>query len=299
MRALIRLFIGFFLFVYGPNLVMASPLEYEVGAEFQDCALCPVMVWLPTGEGWLGRHPQETRKKPVWRKGAFRKKFAVGKLEVTRQEFNECVKDGACRKVSDLDFAPLAKAPVYEVTWQDTRDYLSWLSTKTGRSYRLLSGNEWEYAARGGTSTVYWWGDQFQPGNEICQGCREHQAKGVPGKAFGGAAVFGSTAGFKSPVEQHDAFTKPNPFGLFNMLGNVSEWTQDCLGPDTGFSVRDTEEPKRNLGDGPCQYRLFRGGHFKSKPKDITPSVGGGIRPETTGFGNQALGFRVALSYEE
>lgn len=262
---------------------------YDTGKEFRDCDLCPVMVWLPTGQGWLGRHPLEERDRPEWRLGTFDNRFAVGKLETLREEYFECVKDGACRDIGDLDFEAIKRSPAYGLSWQDAHDYVTWLADHTGKPYRLLSRNEWEYAARGGTDTLYWWGDEFFLNHEVCEGCRT-----TANVVSADGRRTGQTRSFVSPVPQVDHLTKPNPFGLYNMLGNVKEWVQDCL----WLSSADAAEAKTRVETSSCQYRIYCGGHFKSAPTELMASDCRGIRPDFQGKKRNPFGLRVALDFQ-
>ena len=152
--------------------------------------------------------------------------FAVGKYEVTMAEWDACVAAGGCTNRLDeayneakslVDSSLLASVdiaqnpgiyPVHHVSWDDAQAYVRWLSRETGKPYRLLSEAEWEYAARAGTTTKYWWGDEAT------------QSK----KREGWGVLFG-IRGRHSPVGH---LFEPNPFGLFDMEGNVAEWVEDC-----------------------------------------------------------------------
>jgi len=98
-------------------------------------------------------------------------------------------------------------APVTNVSWTDAKQFVAWLAAATRKAYRLPSEAEWEYAARGGTQTRYWWGDQFQSGMANCKNCNDIAAAEQPIKV-------GSF--------------KPNPFGLYDMGGGVDQWVEDC-----------------------------------------------------------------------
>ena len=126
----------------------------------------------------------------------------MGKFPVSVREW-KCAAAKACR------FTATGKddAPVANVSWSDAKQYAAWLAETTRKPYRLPSEAEWEYAARGGTQTRYWWGDQFQPGMVNCKNCSDIPANDQPVKV-------GSL--------------KPNPFGLFDMGGSVDQWVEDC-----------------------------------------------------------------------
>ena len=133
--------------------------------------------------------------------------FAVGKYEVTFDEWSACVGDGGCvRRPRDWGWGR-GDRPVIDVSWDDAQQYVRWLGARTGGDYRLLTEAEWEYAARGGTDTAYWWGARVGHGNANCDGC---------GSQWDGKET--------APVGQFD----PNPFGLYDTVGNVREWVEDC-----------------------------------------------------------------------
>ncbi len=129
------------------------------GSVFVDCDVCPEMVVLPAGEfvqgsdkvesGHLDEKPQRTVKiaRPV----------AVAKTETTFAQWDACVADGKCPKADDAGFGR-GKFPAVNLSWAEAKGYVTWLSAKTGQSYRLLSESEYEYAVRGGTKTPWFWG---------------------------------------------------------------------------------------------------------------------------------------------
>ena len=130
--------------------------------------------------------------------------FAVSAFDVTFADWDACVSVGGCAEVGDSGFGR-GPIPAVDVDWDDAQQYVSWLSLMTGRPYRLLTEAEWEYAARAGTTTAYFWGDEIGVGNANCRGC-------------------GNNPGRPSPVASY----KPNAFGLYDMAGNVAQWVQDC-----------------------------------------------------------------------
>src|SRR5262249_38251231 len=144
-----------------------------------------------------GRSDEESPRHPV----TVKTPFAVGKFAVTFDEWDACVAAAACPKAGE----PWGreKMPAVNVTWEDAKQYVRWLSWLTGKEYRLLTEAEWEYAARAGTATRYYWGDEIGKGNANCDGC---------GSEWDGKQT--------APV---DSF-KPNAFGLHDMAGNVWQW---------------------------------------------------------------------------
>jgi formylglycine-generating enzyme required for sulfatase activity len=161
--------------------------------------------------------------------------FAIGKYEVTVQQWNACVDAGGCQKVAQ---AANANAPVRDVSWDDAQQYLKWLSTTSGQQYRLPTEAEWEYAARGGTATRYWWGEQMATGKANCKDC------GQPWSNEGPANV-GSFAA--------------NPYGLHDTSGSVWEWVSDCW--HTTF--KDAPSDSRSWDQPNCSVRVIRGGSWR------------------------------------
>jgi len=127
------------------------------------------------------------------------------------------------------------------VNWNDAQAYAAWLSRKTGKHYRLLSESEWEYAARGGATTAYYWGDAVGKGNAACNGCGGEWDKKT-------AAPVGSFA--------------PNPFGLYDMAGNVMQWTLDCWNPNYEGAPADGSP----WMSGDCTHHVVRGGNWFIRP---------------------------------
>jgi len=247
----------------------ATLFDGRPGAEFRDCPDCPEMVTVPPASYWVGpalygstRHFEVT----------FPKAFAVGKYEVTFDEWDACVADGGCKghKPGDRGWGR-GRQPVIYVDWHQAQSYVEWLSQKTGGDYRLLSESEWEYVARAGACTKFWWGDEAGTGNAVCKDC---------GSEWDGKSP--------APVGQ----SGPNAFGLYDTAGNVSEWVEDCpsssvLPPEDGSAV--TPDMLKRPQD--CTARKMRGGSWRQPAEQIQPEsteTGSPIYPNTF------TGFRVA-----
>ena len=147
----------------------------EPGASFRECAKdCPEMIVVPAGEFMMGSHPRPRRaasdNEGPQHKVTIARPFAVSKFDVTFADWDACVSVGGCPQVSDSGFGRGTK-PVINVTWDEAQQYVAWLSEMTGRPYRLLTEAEWEYAARAGTTTAYYWGDEIGKANANCNGC--------------------------------------------------------------------------------------------------------------------------------
>jgi len=165
-------------------------------------------------------------------------KFAIGRSEVTFEDWDRCADDGGCKTHPDDRGWGRGKRPVINVSWLDATAFASWLSKKTGQKYRLPSEAEWEYAARGGTKTTYWWGSDVGSGLANCQGCSTGQGpKTLPVDSF-----------------------KPNAFGLYDTSGNVAEWVADCWHEDYHGAPTDGSA----WTEAQCQLRVLRGGAYDS-----------------------------------
>lgn len=185
-----------------PTVPDSDLKRLAAGSVFRDCSDCPEMVVIPAGSFMMGESNQRSITIPH--------AFAAGKFEITFEQWDACFTDGGCtHKPDDKGWGRLSR-PVMNVNRHDAKQYTAWLSRKSGKAYRLLTEAEWEYAARAGTNTAYYWGENDA---DICQ------YASVATGFFGGS---GCGTGKTSPVGER----KPNAFGLYDMLGNVSEWTE-------------------------------------------------------------------------
>jgi formylglycine-generating enzyme required for sulfatase activity len=209
----------------------------------KDCKYCPEMVKIPAGSFVMGSDSGDWTEKPALRV-TIAKPFALGKYELTAGEWQACVDAGACQPLTHMQDAT-ANSPVYNVSWNEVQGYLKWLRQVTGQPYRLPSEAEWEYAARAGTKTRYWWGDSIGTGNADCDGCGGQWTNKAPTKV-------GSYA--------------PNPFGLYDMSGGVMEWVADCWNPDHHGAPTDGSART----DGDCSQRVLRGGSWRHDPSYST-----------------------------
>jgi formylglycine-generating enzyme required for sulfatase activity len=172
------------------------------GESFRDCPECPEMVVVPAGTFMMGSN-EKSEEKPRHRV-TIAQPFAVGKYEVTFAEWDACVEDGGCQKRPNASWGR-GRQPVMNVNWQDAHEYTAWLSRKTGKTYRLLSEAEWEYAARAGTTS------RFAYGNKLTRKQARYRIR-PPGQ--GGEAVEVGTL-------------QPNRWGLYDVHGNLNEWVED------------------------------------------------------------------------
>lgn len=191
--------------------------------------------------------------------------FMIGVHEVTFQEYDRFARASGRSPPQDYGWGRGAR-PVVGVSWEDARAYAAWLSQQTGRRYRLPSEAEWEYAARAGTQSSFWWGYALEPGRAVCFDC-------------GSQWDNRSTA----PVKRF----APNPFGLYDTAGNVMEWVADCY--VAGYAGAPTEGSARIAGE--CATRVARGGAFNKPSSSMRSYVRARFAPQTQ---LNMLGFRVA-----
>jgi formylglycine-generating enzyme required for sulfatase activity len=207
----------------------------------------PWMVVIPAGEYRRGSPPMQgdANERPATAVRIARP-FAMGAFEVTFEEFETyCRATG--RPVPDDSGWGRGLRPVMNVSWEEAKAYVAWLSRETGARYRLPSEAEWEYAARAGTSSPYWWGEKAEAGLANCAGC---------GSLWGGdkTARVGKFA--------------PNPFGLYDTAGNVWEWVEDCYDDSYEKVPTDGGAAEQTL----CGKRVIRGGAW-SFPADESRSA--------------------------
>jgi formylglycine-generating enzyme required for sulfatase activity len=283
------------------------------GTELQDCDYCPTMVAIPAGSFQMGSDRVEPMKGGKMRpQGPIRQvtiaaSIAVGKFEVTNAEYEAFVAATArpaqsCRAWGgdneifglnwrDPEYGRLVQGdePVVCVYWNDAVAYAAWLAQETGKPYRLLTEAEWEYAANGGSTATWPWGEDA---TQICQhGNVLDQTATANPRLLKGVSTSASMAapcndGYVTvaPVGQF----QPNGFGLYDLVGNVWEWAQDCslrLYPD------EPADGSAIQVDGSCETRAIRGGSWRSRLDRQRPTFRG-RDPEPTAY--HLFGFRVA-----
>lgn len=266
----------------------------KAGATFDDChgaSRCPKMIVLPSGTFTMGSPASEIGRlrdeEP--QHAVTLRAFAVGEFDVTRAEYAAFVREsgrpagGNCNHPNregkwaedasatweNPGYQTSERDPIVCVSWQDAKAYVAWLSNKTGKAYRLLTESEWEYAARAGTATPFYWGaaPEGAKGKANCSACGSQWDNKQP-----------------APVGSFPA----NAFGLFDMAGNVWQWVEDCYVPN--YSGAPTDGAFVTTGD--CAQRVMRGaGWWEDKPVDLRSAGRGGGHPGDRGSN---LGFRVA-----
>jgi formylglycine-generating enzyme required for sulfatase activity len=250
------------------------------GESFRDCPDCPEMVIVPAGGFNMGSPKSEPERSDVegpQHHVRIAKPFAVGRFPVTFAEWDACVDDGRCGRSSDIahdGHFGRGDRPVINVSWNDAKAYVQWLSNKTGKAYRLLSEAEREYVARAGTTTPFWWGSTITPEQANYRGNMliyegggqkgEYREKTLPVKSF-----------------------KPNPWGLYQVHGNVWEWVEDCR-HDT-YNGAPTDGSAWLGGD--CTEHRLRGGSWDEVPWKLRAAYRFFYQPN---FRHVTIGFRVA-----
>ncbi|HEX5257285.1 MAG TPA: formylglycine-generating enzyme family protein [Sphingomicrobium sp.] len=286
-------------------------------SHFHDCPkTCPEMVMLPEGSFIMGAAPGEAEREkvPNFFRGhsvpqhevAIRYKLAFSKFDVTRDEYAQFVAathrpdpdscfvvdaDGAGEKDAkganwhSPGFPQTGRDPVVCVSWDDAQAYAAWLSAKTGHTYRLPSEAEWEYAARAGTTTARYAGDTPA---DLCRFINHadlgYHAKTPRDKDFNPECHDGFA--FTSPVGSFP----PNSFGLFDMLGNVWQWTEDCWNED----YKDAPTDGSSWKSGNCNRRVARGGAYSNVPGLVLSSVRIGYKSSGR---DHSQGFRVVRTF--
>ena len=261
--------------------------EMPVGWRFKDCNGCPEMVVIPPGEFAMGSPSTEpgryNNEEPVHHV-TIRRRFAVGIYEVTRGEFRRFVEEtghsqgGGCktyegsllfgsfekranRSWRNPGFSQGEREPVVCVNWHDAKSYVTWLSGTTGKAYRLLSESEWEYVARAGTTTPSYFGARPSSSQANNDGTDERT---TPAGSY-----------------------PPNGFGLYDVLGNVWEWVEDCW----NRSYRGAPQDGSVWESGDCSQRVNRGGSWHSFARNLRSA---GRDNSDAGERNDNTGFRVA-----
>jgi len=207
--------------------------------------------------------------------------FYIGKFDVTNKQFRKFRPDHNSGIFEGLSVDD-DRQPVVNVTWEDAVAFAKWLSQRSGRAYRLPTEAEWEYAARGGTTTTYYWGDNP---DDACK--YANVADMTAKKRWKKWITFNCDDRFvvSSPVGSF----QPNGYGLYDMLGNVWQWVEDV------YSKRAYAKlPKYNpVFEGFGEYRVIRGGGWSNGPLGVRVSHRVPLTPD---FGHHALGFRLVMT---
>jgi formylglycine-generating enzyme required for sulfatase activity len=247
-----------------------APVKSGRGASFRDCPHCPEMVVIPAGSFLMGSPPAEPKREAYegpLHQVTITAPFAAGKFAVTFAEWDACVADGGCNGYQPNDAGwGRQDRPVINVRWDDAKAYTAWLSKKTGKAYRLLSEAEREYVTRAGTATLYWFGGKVTIFQARHDGGGENGQKTAPVKSF-----------------------DPNPWGLYQVHGNVWEWVEDCWHDNYEGAPADGSA----WTDGSCNRRVLRGGSWGSASGALRAAFRTSYFP---GLRDAYTGFRVATS---
>ena len=234
---------------------------------FRDCPDCPEMIPVPAGQftmgaSWFDRDSQSDERPQV--KVAVTQPFALGRTEVTFAQWQACIAGGGCGdRVPDDAGWGRESHPVIDVDWNEAQAYVGWLRQRTGKPYRLPSEAEWEYACRAGTATAYPFGDAIGPA----------------------LANYGRNRAGTAEVASYP----PNPWGIYDLNGNVWEWVVDAW--NDGHSGRPADAAARMAGPDP-QEHVIKGGSWDDRDRRARCASRNGM--DDTHRENE-IGFRVAL----
>ena len=242
----------------------APPGAGGTGNRFRDCSDCPEMIQILPGTFQMGSNEHLMFERPR-HAVTISRPFAIGRREVTFEEWDVCVAAGACSyRPPDRGWG-MGTRPVINVSWDDAQQFIAWLNTRTGQKYRLPTEAEWEYAARAGTSTPFWWGKDPGTNRANCTGC--------------GATFNGESAPAGSFQE--------SPFGIVDMAGNAAEWVEDCWHD----SYRGAPTDGTAWTSAQCRERVLRGGSFANDANSARTTARFKYDADVRYYAN---GFRVA-----
>ena len=256
----------------GVPLSYQSELDLGEKDQFRECADCPEMIVVPSGKYTMGSPNDEaerTDNEGPRQSVEIPQRFAVSKFKITRDEFDKFIKETGystgdkCltlednraevrggRSFRDPGFVQDDTHPVVCLSWDDAQAYVAWLSRKTGKLYRLLTESEWEYVARAGNTTPFWWGSSITPDD----------ANYKADVTYGRDSTKGEFRRATVPASMY----KANPWGLYQVAGNAFEWVEDCWNDN----YRNAPKDGSAWTSGDCHLRVLRGGNFTSKPSD-------------------------------
>lgn len=249
---------------------LADPDE-SVTREFRDCPIdCPEMVKIPPGTYSMGSPVTERGRDSYEGPEHIVKidyEFAIGKFEITFDQWSACVAGGGCKSNPTPDDKGWGRGerPVINITWKDSHEYVNWLSAKTGKEYRLASESEWEYAARAGSRDAYFWGNSVDRPAANCSDCAKQP---------------------ENKTKTVGSYTS-NAFGLYDMSGNVWEKVQDCWNKNYEGAPADGIAWEK----GNCNDRVIRGGSWYTTASLIRSAA---RSSDPINYKNANVGFRVA-----
>ena len=294
--------------------------DQKPGALFRDCETCPEMVAIPSGSFVMGSdhveamRNDENRPEGPKRNVTITKPFAAGKFEVTNREFgafiaatgfrpspacqswgNTTPTDGVTWRDPDYGRPPVDAEPVVCVSWIDAKAYARWLTDTTGKTYRLLTEADWEYAAKGGAATTWPWGDDAQ---KICEYANSYDTEGRTDprqtRDAGGPGAARTECSDDYQIVAPAGRFKPNGYGLHDMIGNVWEWTEDCSAPGL-YPEGPLDGSALHVAPGSCDKRAVRSASWRTRLSRHRPTFRG-RDPEPTA--SNIFGFRIARNLE-
>lgn len=241
------------------HAIRLEKYDIEPGRQFRDTladgAKGPPVVIVPTGTFRMGSDSGAVNERPV-RTVSVSLPFAIGVNEITRGDY-------ARFKPSEApDDETQARLPITGVSWRAARDYVEWLSEQTGNRYRLPSEAEWEYAARAGTDSRFYFGGDAE---QFCAHANIADATFLAQYVKDGTTECSDSNLRAAAV----GIFEPNAFGIHDMLGNVEEWVEDCWHDDH----RGAPSSQESRTGGSCAARVLRGGAWDSIPDEATVSV--------------------------
>lgn len=289
-----------------------GPARWRPGEALRDCEACPVMVVVPAGAFTMGSpedEPARDADEGPQHRVTIAAPFAIGKFEVTFAQWDACVAARGCshRPQDEIRFSWIRTSaagaqpqtaevearhltgrrnmPVMRVSWRDAKAYVAWLARRTGKPYRLPTEAEWEYAARGGTSTAFWWGADADAGCDKANIADQSLREEFPDVSFATARLAGCRDGraYLAPAGTFAA----NAFGLHDVTGNLSEWVEDCYALD----YADAPAKAAVAPSGACRLRVARGGSWFDDPRYQRVANRNGFEPTLRPY---VTGFRVA-----
>lgn len=293
------------------GLLSSATGEPNEATVFKDCPVCPEMVALPAGQFMMGSpadDPVRSRVEGLPRRVDIPKPFAIGRFEVTIGQYETFVTEtgldvgNTCRIINKYDGAnstvgltdPITsfRRPSYEATsdhpvgcisLHQAQAFVGWLRRRTGKPYRLPNEAEFEYAARAGSRTVYSFGDDI---TQLCD--------------YGRFADLGTPFPWKNACRTEAVYgplkvgsLRPNPWGLFDMHGNIWEWMEDCWTANPTELPTDGSALMRHEG---CEMGVLRGGSWASGSTRLRSAM---RLPLLAASQHENMGFRVALTLPE
>ncbi len=236
----------------------------ETGTVLQGADIGPVMLMIAGGEFTMGsdRNQISADERPAHK--VVLQDFAISRNEVTFEEYDRFAQ-ATGRPLPDDNGWGRGRRPVINVTWADASAYARWLAARTGKKYRLPSEAEWEFAASGGSDSIYWWGYEIEKGRANCFDC----GSGWDQKSTAPVGRFG-----------------PNGFGVHDTAGNVREWVRDCYHGSYEGAPTDGSAWE----ESGCKERVVRGGAYDKPAESMRSTWRGHLKPDTS---LPMLGFRL------